>query len=336
MIVRDIDFGSVLDASGVRGFFGDGYWFHKIFGVDFSGSTFVSKTTTLEPRRGNMPVDENGDPLELYPHCIVAKPLKGVALNAVGLSGPGAEALLKTGRWQKRQEPFFISFMAVGKTKRERKAEVFEFLRMLNRYRKGFQAPVGLQINYSCPNAGSYCNKDEMYDSDFLNEVFVSMADAHGVFGFSAMAKFNILTSVEFVKELCSYSFCDAVCVSNTIPWGALPDAIDWKGIFGTDESPLAKFGGGGLSGKPLLPFVADWVRRAREAGITKPINAGGGILSPKDVKLLFDAGADSVFIGSAAILRPWRVENIITFAQEYATRKGGENGEKGVGYQKA
>jgi len=326
MILRGIDFGSVLDASGVRGFFGGGYWFHKLFRTDFSGSTFVAKTTTLEPRKGNMPIDGNGDPLELCPDCIIAKPAKGVVLNAVGLSGPGAKALLETGRWQERKEAFFISFMPVGKTKSERKTEVFEFLRMLSRYRKNFKAPVGLQINYSCPNVGSHHTKKEMYDSEFLSEVFATMADAHDIFHLPTMAKFNILTPVEFAKELCKYSFCDAICVSNTIPWGALPNAIDWKGIFGANESPLASYGGGGLSGKPLLPLVADWVRKAREAGIVKPINAGGGILSEEDAKILYEAGASSVFIGSAAILRPWRVEEIIGYANALFGQKG-ENG---------
>jgi imidazole glycerol phosphate synthase subunit HisF len=67
---------------------------------------------------------------------------------------------------------------------------------------------------------------------------------------------------------------------------------------------------------------VADWVAAARATGICKPINAGGGILSARDALTLLDAGADSVFIGSAAILRPWRVAGIIRRARAAASNR--------------
>ncbi|QQR79249.1 MAG: hypothetical protein IPJ68_03380 [Candidatus Moraniibacteriota bacterium] len=73
----------------------------------------------------------------------------------------------------------------------------------------------------------------------------------------------------------------------------------------------------GGLSGRPLLPLVEDWVRRARRAGFEDHINAGGGILHPKDVNRLRKAGADSVSIGSVATLRPWRLRAIIDRAYD-------------------
>src|SRR3989338_1556485 len=63
MELRGVHFGPVLDASGVRGFFGEGYWHHrycKPFGLRFDGATFVAKTTTLLPRAGNMPLQSNG------------------------------------------------------------------------------------------------------------------------------------------------------------------------------------------------------------------------------------------------------------------------------------
>lgn len=325
MKLCEIEFGHVLDASGVRYFFGEGYPFHRLLGPlgpDFDGSTFVAKTTTSKPRQGNMALDKNFQPKKYFPDCVVVKPFQEAVLNAVGLSGPGAEVLLETGLWQKRHEPFFLSFMAVGETKNERITDTLNFLDMLDRYLPDFEAPVGLQINYSCPNAGHYCDKSGMYERDFLSEVLITMAYAHG-FGLPAMAKFNILTPIGMVKELCRFDFCDAVCVSNTIPWGQLPESIDWKRIFGSLESPLAKYGGGGLSGKPLLPLVVDWVKRAREAGITKPINAGGGILSEEDVNVLYNAGASSVFIGSVAILRPWRVKKIIDYANALFEQKG-------------
>ncbi|HYE59872.1 MAG TPA: hypothetical protein VEA18_01670, partial [Candidatus Kapabacteria bacterium] len=90
-------FGRVWDASGVRNFDGNAWWYHSFMpGLDFSGATFVAKTTTIDPRKGNMPLKKDGiTPRDLFPSCIKVYPRKGIALNAVGLSGHGAEALLK-------------------------------------------------------------------------------------------------------------------------------------------------------------------------------------------------------------------------------------------------
>lgn len=324
MKLRGINFGPVLDAAGVRGFFGEGYRHHEFLGPlgpNFAGSTFVAKTTTLEARRGNMPMREDGiTAKEWFPKCIFPnfRPgnialswkmfLGGYMLNAVGLSGPGAEALFKTKRWQERKTPFFVSFMSVKKNRNERLAELEEFVGMFKTNLPNFQGPVGLQMNYSCPNAG--------INPDTLVEEVTDGLEIVASLGISLMPKFNVLAPVRAVKEICDHPSCDAICVSNTIPWGSLSEKIDWKKLFGSNTSPLAEFGNGGLSGKPLLSLVIDWVERARAEGITKPINAGGGILSPGDLNPLCCI-ANSIFIGAAASLRPWRVRQIILKAHE-------------------
>jgi dihydroorotate dehydrogenase len=311
MILRGTNFGPILDAAGVRGFFGEGYLHHKLlgpFGPKFDGCTFVAKTTTLNARQGNMPL--NGiRPKEWKPKCIKVYFQKGIMLNAVGLSGPGAKFLFETGRWQKRTEPFFLSFMSVENSPEERIAELKEFVKLFAYYLPGFKAKVGLQINYSCPNAG-------LDPACLVDEVKPGL-QAASVLGIPIVPKFNILASVNAVKKICDDPNCDAICVSNTIPWGKIPDLINWKKIFGTDVSPLFKFGGGGLSGEPLLLLVANWILEARRAFIKKPINAGGGILSPDDLHILQIAGASSVFLGSVATLRPWRFGKIIQKAHQ-------------------
>lgn len=314
MILRGIDFGNVLVGSGTQGFFGEGYPFHKIlnpFGLNFEGSTFVAKTTTLRPRLGNLPLKEDGiTPKELFPKCIKVYPRKGIVLNAVGLSGPGAEFLFKDCRWQKIKKPFFISFMAVGESFEMRYLETINFAILFKKFLPYFNAPVGLQVNGSCPNVKIDALKpaDEMKKMLEVLSAYVSIPLA---------PKINVLMSVETAKEIADDPNCDALCVSNTIPWGALPDKINWRELFGTDVSPLAEFGGGGMSGKPLLPIVAEWIADARKIGITKPINVGGGILSPDGVNVLESAGASSVSVSSVAILRGWRVGKIIRRANK-------------------
>lgn len=314
MILRGIDFGNVLVGSGTQGFFGEGYWYHKYFkplGLDFEGSTFVAKTTTLRPRLGNLPLKEDGiTPKELFPKCIKVYYRKGIVLNAVGLSGPGAEFLFKDGRWFKIKKPFFISFMAVGESFEMRYLETINFAILFKKFLPCFNAPVGLQVNDSCPNVkiDALNSAEEMKKRLEVLSSYVSIP---------LVPKISVLMSVETAKKIADDPNCDALCVSNTIPWGALPDKINWKELFGTDVSPLAEFGGGGMSGKPLLPIVAEWVADARKIGIAKPIIVGGGILSPNDVNVLKKAGASLVSVSSVAILRGWRVKGIIPRSNE-------------------
>jgi len=327
MKLRGIDFGPISDASGLEGFFGEGYAHHrllKLLSLNLNGCGFTAKTTTLGKNLGWMPMRKDSiTPREFLPRCImpnfrpgnIALSLKmfmeGIMLNAAGLSGPGAEALFEDGRWQKRTNPFWISFMSVARTPTERIIETKIFVDMFGHCLRKFKAKVGLQQNFSCPNIG-------LNPGELVSEV-IPCLEAASVLGIPLMPKFNILAPIWPVKEICASPHCDAICVSNAIPWNDLQEVgIDPVGLFGTSVSPLADFGnGGGLSGKPLLPLVAAWVCKARLAGIEKPINAGGGILSVRNVEYLKLMGASSVFIGSVSNLRPWRTKRIIKKAHQ-------------------
>ncbi len=331
MKLRGIEFGHVLDASGVRNFDGRGWWYHhwlKLFGLNFGGSTFVAKTTTFSPNTGNMPLKQDGmTPQEFFPGCIYIDRRAGVALNAVGLSGPGATFLFAHAGWENQTQPFFLSFMTLptdlmfGDLMIERPhRQAFGFAHELTHHLPRFRAPIGIQLNVSCPNVGAMpMAPDE------------AIVHAHGQIDALArvdvpiMLKVSVTTPVATALRMAERTGCDAICVSNTVPFGALPDKIDWIKLFGTADkaqSPLAKFGGGGLSGAPLLPLVEAWVREARAAGFKKPINAGGGILCPADADRLIDAGADSVFLGSIAFLRPTHVARTIAHVNRRLGRR--------------
>jgi dihydroorotate dehydrogenase len=66
-----------------------------------------------------------------------------------------------------------------------------------------------------------------------------------------------------------------------------------------------------------LLPLVEAWIKNARRCGIKIPIIGGGGILCKKDAAIIKLAGADAISIGTAAMLRPWRVQGIIDYANK-------------------
>ncbi|MDE2037636.1 MAG: hypothetical protein KGI69_00215 [Patescibacteria group bacterium] len=322
MILRGIDFGSIIGASGMQGMFGEGYPFHSfyraIFGKRFSfdGVTFTAKTVTLNRNEGNMPLKEDGiTPVDLFPECIhvsLRSWLHGAALNAVGLSNFGAEFYFDTGRWQDRRDSFFLSFMAIGTTPEERLEEWVSFLKLfMKRFKEFRRCQVGIQVNRSCPNVGLDHGKPAGEEKDFLDaaDKILSPAVPIGL-------KFNVLADPMAVAAIAKHDRCDAIFVSNTLPWGSLPDRIDWEGIFGSKESPLKKFkGGGGMSGKPLLPLVIGWLDRAR-GYVRKPIVAGGGVLGPDDMRLLSYCHPDAASVGSVAILRPWRLASTICEGQ--------------------
>ena len=308
MRLRNIDFGNILGASGVQGFFGEGYWFHTVprilFRMNLSELTFVAKTVTLRPRKGNMRLTEHHTPRELFPDCVRVNMRRGVALNAVGLSNPGLDALLGTGKWCSRAEPFLISVTSLADTLKKRTDEFRSLVKKLGEVKETFSAPFGVQINLSCPNT-DHTNPGELIKE---SEEVLRIAETLNV---PLMPKYSITSaSVEAILRLNNHPGCDAVCVSNTIPFGW--DKFDWRREWGSETSPLETYGGGGLSGGPLCVPVCEWIMRLRDAGFTKPVNGGGGILRPDGVNSYRDAGASSVFLGSAVILRPWRVRRII------------------------
>jgi dihydroorotate dehydrogenase len=313
MQLRGINFRPVYNASGAQGFFGEGYPYHrywKYLGLTFEGCGFIAKTTTLEARAGNLPLNNNLTPQEWVPKCIIVNFWQGIVLNAVGLSGPGADSLLASRRWMERlSEPFFLSFMSVEDTAEQRLAELREFTALLLTRLPEFRSPVGLEINFSCPNAG-------LDPTSLINEVGQALEVAARL-RIPLQPKFNATMPAEAVCQACQHEACDAITMSNTVPWGKLPNRINWQALFGTSTSPLAYLGGGGLSGWPLTPIVCDWIQEARGSGFTKPIWACGGIDSCQAVDQVKAAGASGIQLGTVAMLRPWRMKKLLRYANE-------------------
>lgn len=332
LVLRGVDFGPVSVASGTLNNFGEGWPYHENLkkfcpGFDFSGATLVSKTGTLAARNGNMPLDKGFQPLESRPKCIYVNPLKQLAVNAVGLSNPGMKVLLETGHWQKLQDEFMISFMAAnGANEQERLDETEGFARLLLQFRPHikFQSKFGIQVNISCPNTD--------HDPRKLASEAIGMGKIfRAILGDIPLdLKINALTPIKAIKLIQSENVFDALTCSNTIPWGMLPNLINWKRISSDGVSPLRKRGlnqDGGLSGAPLLPVVERLIREARADGVTMPITGGGGVTCADDVDRLSLAGlslagGDAIAIGSVAFLRPWNVKSIIQRAYKLSQRR--------------
>lgn len=314
MKLRGIDFGNVWGASGVQGFFGEGYWFHRLpfIGADFEGMTFTSETATLYSNQGNMPLTANYEPKEFFPPCIKVKPFKKLALNAKGLSNPGLIVLLGKNKWQQRTEPFVVSITSLARTPAGRLDECKAIREIFEVYKEDFCSRFCLQPNLSCPNT--------KHDPEELIDESADTLEVLSDLEFPQVPKYSIASApIKAIMKLNNNPHCDGICVSNTLPFGW--EGVDWQKVWGSKKSPLAKLGGGGLSGKALCPLVCEWIMRLRDAGFTKPINGGGGILSCQDVDQYYRAGASSVFLGSIAFLRPRRVQRVIRYANSLTWR---------------
>lgn len=305
-------FGPVWDASGLRGFFREGYWYHRFVpGLDFTGSTFVAKTTTTYPNQGNMELEDDFTPTRLFPDCVWIDWRRGITLNAVGLSGPGVRALLQTNRWHDIRDPYFISWMPVAKNLEDQINEAKDFVGMLRKLPHFFLASdIGIQLNVSCPNVGA------VLDQDAVLEKAEALLSILGELREPIIVKLNLLVSPITAARIAAHPACSGLCITNTAPFGTVLPKEEWGRLF-PHGSPLQRYGGGGLSGPLLLPYVEAWIKALRLAGESIYVNAGGGIWHANDVNRLKEAGADSIFIGTVAMLRPWRVKGIIKRAHE-------------------
>ena len=312
-LINNIDFGPVWGMSGFLNFYGQGWPYHRIlriFGINFKSVTFVSKTVTLLPCVGNMPLKKNLMPVELMPKSVYQNFLHKYALNAVSLSGPGAREIISSPILRQKEKPFQLSFMSIASTETERLSEFGEFIKILSQEYPNYSAKIGLQLNVTCPNTE--------HDNPEMKEILkmLEMCDPLAEKGIAIILKVSVEMPTANIIIFGAHRNCHGICTSNTVNFGNLPEKINWHKLF-PKGSPLLKRSlnipkPGGLSGAPLLPLVIEQIKKLREAGFKKHINGGGGILYKNDVNKIIEAGADSISIGSVAFLNPFAVPGII------------------------
>ncbi len=286
----------VFTASGAQGFTGEGWWYHRFlkpFGLKFDKATLITKTVTTQPRLGNL---KNS----ILPDCIKVNFAKEAALNAVGLTNAGVQNYLVT--WATIRKPFVISFATVGESLEDKVGESWGFATSLLKVLHRMNPEMAIQYNVSCPNVG------QSYTIDGLKQILQPLR----YLKLPIIIKVNSLFPIEKILEL--ENFIDAVSLGNSLPWDSLSDELKVE-LFGSITSPLKKYGGGGLSGRPLLPYTLRALGELRWMGFRKPIIAGGGIMDENAIHQVFEVGADAVELGSVCFLRPWRVESMIQTA---------------------
>jgi dihydroorotate dehydrogenase len=324
MILRDTYYPPAQGASGVGGFFGNPAE-HKeykhssvirfMYGDIFEDMGFVAKTATFLANKGYVELAEDGFSFRKFlPNAIYPMLSKQAALNAVGLSNSGFEFLLKLNIWQQRTEPFMLSFMPMGNTADERTRQTESFIALMQNYLPYFKTKIALQVNLSCPNT-KHGQKELIGES-------VEHFNMLGTLNIPLIPKINALLSPEIAHRILDLRNCDALCFSNSIPFGELPDQIDWTKYGRKGKSPLEKYGypKGGLTGAPIFPVVEAWLHQFTKINSeTKPIIAGGGVMSEDHVHILSRfPSVQAISIGTVAFTRPWRVKGIIKACYKY------------------
>ncbi len=231
--------------------------------------TVVTKTLTLEPRKGNLRWSR---PLG------VVKPMRGGVINSIGLTNPGIDWWCEKIGPKVAQLPWDLMVSL--------EADVAsDVITMLNKL-KGLPLK-GIELNLSCPNTIHEGSRQ----TDYMIQVCHQAKEQSE---WPLIAKLSVdhdyLTMAQEISGA-----VEAVSI-NSVPW---------KLAFPEKSSPLAKFGGGGVSGK----LAQQWTWKATEqiaSQNTVPV-IGPSVWDYEDIERIFGMGAGAVSFGSVFVCHPWR-----------------------------
>ncbi len=239
-------------------------------------AALVSKGIFLRPRPGTPPPR------------IVETP-SGM-LNAIGLQGPGAEALLReyAPLWSAWDFPVLVNING------ETVEEYGELAARLD----GIPGVGGFEVNISCPNVeqgGMYFGNDPRAAADVTRAVrqrttlpvWVKLTPNVGDIG-------EVARAVEDAGA-------DAVCAVNTF----LGMSIDLHAF-----RPRLSFRTGGLSGPAIRPLALQLAHQVART-VQVPVIGIGGIASPEDALEFLVAGCAAVQVGTATFADPQAIARV-------------------------
>ncbi len=275
--------------SGALGFDGRGWWWEyplRWMGVlnphDFA---IVVKTLTLRPRRGN---------LRWYAPWRCVRLIRGGTVNAVGLTNPGIDWWLRACYPRMRRMGLQIVVSVYPESLEEAQAFA-EKLRPLQ--------ITAIELNASCPNV-EHCEVDAV---NHVRTIAQTLADT----GHPLIVKVGYDQPYVAIAQALE-GVAEAIHAINAVPW---------RMVYPNQPSPLAKLGGGGVSGEPIRPYVREAIQRLTQATIL-PIIAGGGIYTLSDMQELWELGARAFSIGTLFLRAPWMPNRLVRAwreAQAYA-----------------
>lgn len=250
--------------------------------------TIVIKTLLLEPWKGNLRwrapwrvlkfLSDQGE--VIHPLLALTRPsLVGGLVNALGLTGPGFE------RWLERDYPVIQHHnykVIVSITGQEGRgcAVMAKKLNLLTNI-------VGIEFNASCPNTDPTLLKNA--------EIVVGVCRA-----IKEETDLPLLLKLSYIQPY--------VQIANAVEGKV--EAIDinsvpWDIIFPGRESPLAQYGGGGVSGRLAQPFT--WKMVSELSRNTNIPVIGPSIWEYEDISRLKMLGVSAYHFGAIFLPYPWR-----------------------------
>ena len=248
----------------------------------------VSKGIFLRPRDGTPP------------NRIVETP-SGM-LNAIGLQGPGVNALIRdyAPKWAEWDFPVLVNING------ESAAEYGELAARLD----GVPGIAGFEINISCPNV----EQGGLY---FGNDPAAAAAVTEAVRKRTQLPVWVKLTpmvsDIGVIARAVESAGADALCAINTFV-GMSIDLASYK-------SRLS-FRTGGLSGPAIRPLAVHLAHQAARA-VRIPVIGIGGISRAEDALEFLVAGCTAVQVGTATFVNPRAIADVNDGIAGFLQRRG-------------
>ena len=236
----------------------------------------VSKGIFLRPRSGTPPPR------------IVETP-SGM-LNAIGLQGPGVDALIRdyAQQWASWDFPVLVNINA------ESVSEYGELAARLD----GVPGVAGFEINISCPNV----EQGGLY---FGNDPRAAAAVTEAVRKRTALPVWvkltPMVTDIGVIARAVEGAGADALSAVNTFV-GMSIDLNAYK--------PRLSFRTGGLSGPAIRPLAVHLAHQAARA-VRIPVIGIGGVMSAEDALEFLVAGCAAIQVGTATFVNPRAIVEI-------------------------
>src|ERR1700675_3207032 len=236
----------------------------------------VSKGIFLRPRAGTPPPR------------IVETP-SGM-LNAIGLQGPGVDALIRdyAPQWAEWDFPVFVNING------ESAAEYGELAARLD----GVPGVAGFEINISCPNV----EQGGLYSGTAPRAASAVTEAVRKRTRLPVWVKLTpMVTDIGVIARAVEAAGADALCAINTFV-GMSIDLNAYK--------PRLSFRTGGLSGPAIRPLAVHLAHQAARA-VRIPVIGVGGISRAEDALEFLVAGCSAVQVGTATFVNPNAIADV-------------------------
>jgi dihydroorotate dehydrogenase (NAD+) catalytic subunit len=265
----------IIAASGT---FGYGYEFSEYYDLNILGGISI-KGTTLNPRFGN--------PTPRIAECF------GGLINSVGLQNPGIENVIATQIPMLKKCFNNLIIANIGGFSED------EFVTCAKKVNDCNDIGI-LELNVSCPNlhaGGENFGTRAKAIANVVNKVKKVLTNK------PLFVKLTPnVTDIAEIARVCEDEGADGISLINTL----LGMRIDLK-----TKKPVIANKMGGFSGKAILPVALRAVYQVYEA-VQIPIIGIGGLQSARDVIEMMLAGATCVQVGSANLINPFSMKEII------------------------